>query len=63
MHAAGMKRIDLICLIASPIMVGLLLTYCGSRVAVLAILGWNLAAWAPECALLRSAQHCSPALR
>lgn len=62
----GMKRIDLICLIASPIAVGLLMTYGGSRpmvTAALAILGWNMAAWVPECALLRYAQRCSPVLR
>ncbi|GAB4820184.1 hypothetical protein N2152v2_007230 [Parachlorella kessleri] len=61
-----MKRIDLICLIASPIAVGLLMTYGGSRpmvVATLAILGWNLGAWVPETALLRAAQRWSPALR
>lgn len=67
MLAAGMKRIDLICLIASPIAVGLLMTAGGpshgTTLAALAIMAWNLVAWAPECALLRAAQRWSPALR
>jgi Ferroportin1 (FPN1) len=32
--AAGMRRIDLTCLIAAPIAVGFLMTYGGSRTAV-----------------------------
>jgi hypothetical protein len=62
MHA-GMRRIDLTCLIASPIMAGALLQFGGLRAAILGILAWNLAAWLPECLLLTYAQRCSPALR
>lgn len=35
---AGMRRIDLTCLIASPIMAGLLLTYGNLQIAILAIM-------------------------
>lgn len=64
-----MKRIDLICLIASPIFVGVLMSAGGAAgasptvVAALAILGWNLVAWVPEISLLRAAQALSPELR
>jgi len=58
---ATMKRIDLTCLIASPIFVGLLLAW-KPAVAVAAVMAYNLAAWAPECALLARAQAASPAL-
>ena len=34
----------------------------GMVAATLCLLGWNLLAWAPECALLRYAQRHSPAL-
>lgn len=64
--AAGMKRIDLICLIASPICVGLVLTYGGAQpmaAAILAIAGWNLLSWGPECLLLKHAQEHSAKLR
>jgi len=60
---AGMRRIDLTCLIASPIMAGCLMTFGSMRVAIVAILLWNLLAWWPECTLLELAQHFSPALR
>jgi iron-regulated transporter 1 len=58
-----MRRIDLTCLIASPIMAGLLLTYSGLQAAILAIMAWNVAAWLPECLLLSYAQRHSPVLR
>lgn len=60
---AGMRRVDLTCLIASPIMAGILLTYGGLEAAVIGIVCWNLAAWAPECLLLFYAQRRSFALR
>lgn len=63
---SGMKRIDLICLIASPICVGLILTYGGAQpmaAAVLGIAGWNLLSWGPECLLLKHAQEHSAELR
>jgi len=58
---AVMKRIDLTCLIASPIMVGVLMSW-RLDAAIILIAVWNLAAWWPECALLRRAQRASPAL-
>jgi iron-regulated transporter 1 len=58
-----MRQIDLTCLIASPIMAGLLLHYGGLRAAILGIMAWNVAAWLPECWLLSYAQRCSPMLR
>ena len=63
---AAMKRIDLACLIASPIMVGLLMQHrLGAPpmvAATLALLTWNLVAWGPEVVLLRYAQRRSAAL-
>ncbi|CAL8460950.1 g481 [Coccomyxa elongata] len=60
---AGMRRIDLTCLIASPVMASLIMTLASIRVAVVAILVWNMLAWWPECRLLQLAQHFSPLLR
>jgi iron-regulated transporter 1 len=60
-----MKRIDLTCLIASPIMVGLLMQRGGGppmAAATLAVLLWNVASWPAEVALLSYAQRRSPAL-
>jgi iron-regulated transporter 1 len=63
---AAMKRIDLTCLIASPIVVGLLAQNGGGlppmAAATLGLLAWNLVSWAPEVLLLRLAQRRSPAL-
>jgi iron-regulated transporter 1 len=59
---AVMKRIDLTCLIASPIGVGLLMTYGTIEAAIIGVLLWNIAAWAPECFLLKRAQSASPVL-
>ncbi|KAL4422722.1 hypothetical protein ABPG75_008919 [Micractinium tetrahymenae] len=62
---AAMKRIDLTCLIASPLMVGLVMQYAGGPPMVgstLALLAWNMLAWWPEVLLLRRAQRLSPAL-
>jgi len=58
---AVMKRIDLTCLIASPIAVGVVMTW-RLDAAVVAITLWNITAWAPECYLLQRAQRASPAL-
>jgi iron-regulated transporter 1 len=58
---AVMKRIDLTCLIASPIAVGLLMTY-RIDAAIIGVLVWNVAAWVPECTLLKRAQNASPVL-
>jgi len=61
--SAGMRRIDLTCLIVSPIFAGVLMTYAGSRTAVLAVLAWNLAACAPECLLAAHVVRCSRGLQ
>ena len=56
---------QLTCLIASPILVGLLMQHGGRQpmaVATAALLAWNLLAWAPEVLLLRRALALSPAL-
>lgn len=58
---AVMKRIDLTCLIASPIGVGLLMAY-RLDAAIIGVLVWNVAAWIPECSLLKRAQNASPVL-
>ena len=58
-----MRRIDLTCLIASPIMAGLLMTFGSMRLAIAGILMWNMLAWWPECRLLELAQQLSPVLR
>ncbi len=55
-----MRRIDLTALIVSPMVVGALMTYGGSVLAVLVICVWNLLAWAPECALLRYSIQQAP---
>ena len=60
---AGMRRIDLTCLIASPIMAGLLMTFGSIRLAIAGILMWNMLAWWPECRLLELAQQLLPVLR
>ena len=57
-----MQRIDLVCLIFSPILVGVLLSRSLS-LGLGAIAAWNLAAWAPECFLLGVAQRGSPLLQ
>lgn len=62
---AAMKRIDLICLIASPILVGLVMQHGGSQpmaAASFILLVWNLASWPLEVLLLRFAQRSSIAL-
>ncbi len=56
---------DLTCLIASPLMVGLVMQHAGGPPMVgstLALLAWNMLAWPPELLLLRRAQRLSPAL-
>jgi hypothetical protein len=60
---AGMQRIDLVCLIASPLGTGLLMSAAGVSAGVLGIALWNTAAWYPECALLHMAQAKAPVLQ
>jgi hypothetical protein len=59
----GMQRIDLVCLIASPLGTGLLMSSAGVPAGVVSIALWNIAAWYPECALLRVAQARAPILQ
>jgi iron-regulated transporter 1 len=59
---AAMKRIDLLCLIGAPIGAGALLARSPGA-AVAATAAWSLAAWAPECWLLRRAQAAAAALQ
>ena len=59
---AGMRAIDLTCLLLAPIATGFLMTYTSPLTAVLAIAAWNMAAWAPECYLLLCARNASAAL-
>jgi hypothetical protein len=58
-----MKAIDLVCLIASPLVAGVLMTWAGTGTAVGVILLWNAAAWFPECYLLQLAQSRCSSLR
>eukprot|EP00884_Botryococcus_braunii_P015391 jgi/Botrbrau1/2535/Bobra.0079s0023.1 len=60
---SGMKAIDLVCLIASPLVAGVLMTWAGTGTAVAVILLWNAAAWIPECYLLQLAQSRCSSLR
>ena len=39
------------------------MTCLSTKIAIFAILAWNLASWLPELLLLRSAQSLCPALR
>lgn len=57
-----MRRIDLVCLIASPIASGFVMTYAGLRAAILVIIAWNLLGWVPEVYLLRHAMELVPEL-
>jgi iron-regulated transporter 1 len=60
---ARMKAIDLTCLIASPILVGVIMSYSGSVVwACFLLLLWNMMAWFPECWLIKLAIDSCPAL-
>lgn len=58
-----MRAIDLTCLLAAPLLVGVLMTYCGPRTAVMLLSGYAVMAWAPEVLLLRTAISHSVNLR
>ena len=60
---AVMKRIDLICLIGSPIVVGIILETQGYMVCLAATCLYNIAAWILECYTLKLAIECSDYLR
>ncbi len=62
-NSAGMRAIDLTCLLLAPIAAGFLMTYTSITTAIVAIAAWNLAAWAPECYMLVCAQRASLLLR
>ena len=61
--SAGMRRIDLSCLIAAPIAAGCLMTLASTRAAVMVMGLWNAAACVPECLLLSQALQHSAQLR
>lgn len=52
---AIMKRIDLICLICSPIAVGILLETLGYMICLVTMCLYNIIAWVLECYALKSA--------
>ena len=58
----GMRRIDLISLIASPIAAGICMTYGGLVWAIILICAWNLIAWLPVGLLLARVHRTSPLL-
>lgn len=60
---AGMRAVDLACLMLAPGAAGVLMTYTGITTSILVISAWNLIAWLPECYLLVCAQHAFPTLR
>ncbi|GAX73941.1 hypothetical protein CEUSTIGMA_g1391.t1 [Chlamydomonas eustigma] len=59
---ASFRAIDLICLLASPILSGCLMTYLSPASAVMVLGVYGLLAWAPELWLLRWACHASSKL-
>jgi hypothetical protein len=63
LRTAGMRAVDLSCLLLAPLMSGLLMTYAGLGWAVGAILACNSVAVLPEMALLRAAYSRSQGLR
>jgi hypothetical protein len=60
---AVMRAIDLSCLMLSPLVAGVLMTYGGPAPAIGAIAGYSLLAWLPEIWLAAAAQRRAPALR
>ena len=58
---AMMKRIDLVCLILSPLFVGLIMTH-GPVASVWWVWLWHVVAWWPECFFLEKAQRLCPYL-
>jgi hypothetical protein len=60
---AGFRAIDLTCLLAAPLFVGLTLTGAGSLAGALLLALYCAMAWLPELVLLRMALARSPQLR
>lgn len=58
----GFRAVDLTCLLAAPILVGLLMTFVTSLAATVLLAGYALVAWVPEILLLNVAVHQSAAL-
>ena len=59
---AGFRAVDLACLLAAPLVVGLVGTFCSMLVATLLLAAYTLLAWVPEVQLLSAAVRCSPEL-
>ncbi|MEW5305959.1 MAG: hypothetical protein WDW36_008468 [Sanguina aurantia] len=60
---AGMRAIDLVCLLLAPLLSGVVMTYVNAHAAVLLLGGYAAAAWAVEVLLLHRAALLVPALR
>jgi len=60
---AVMKRVDLLCLIASPIVIGLFMTHFGAMTAIIFFCSWNIVSWPFECWFLHLARQSSPWLK
>jgi hypothetical protein len=60
---AAFRAIDLICLLASPILSGCLMTYLSPASAVMVLGAYGLMAWIPELWLLSWACSTSAKLR
>ncbi|GMH45689.1 hypothetical protein BSKO_13652 [Bryopsis sp. KO-2023] len=60
---SSLRTIDLGCLILAPVLTGFLMTYCGMRIAVMEIAGFNLLAWFPEVLFAKYAQNAAPQLQ
>jgi len=60
---AGFRAVDLTCLLAAPILVGLLMTFATPLIATYVLAGYTLLAWLPEILLLNRAFQGSSALR
>ena len=60
---AVLRRLDLICKVAAPMVVGFIMTYLGTLVGALFVAGWNVASMFPEFGILRAIYNAFPQLR
>ncbi|MEW5318688.1 MAG: hypothetical protein WDW38_009890 [Sanguina aurantia] len=60
---AGMRAIDLVCLLLAPLLSGVVMTYVDANAAVLLLGGYAAAAWVVEVLLLHRAALLVPSLR
>ena len=60
---SGFRAIDLICQLAAPIVIGLLMTFTSPLIATLLLLAYTMLVWAPELHFFQRAVDLSPALR